>query len=67
MIKVNLEQTREEFAEAIKELDLRNPSGLGLTKEGEKKFIDMLYFDDMRKLKEDNIKYQNTISDVEWV
>lgn len=67
MIEVNLEHTREEFAESIKELDLRNPSGLGLSKESEKKFIDMLYFDDMRKLKEDNIKYQNTISDIEWV
>lgn len=67
MIEVNLEQTREEVTDFVKSLDLRNPSGLGLTKEGEKKFIDMLYFDDMRKLKEDNIKYQNTISDVEWV
>jgi len=67
MIEVNLEHTREEEADFVKSLDLRNPSGLGLTKDGEKKFIDMLYFDDMRKLKEDNIKHQNTISDIEWV
>lgn len=67
MIKVNLEHTREEVTDFVKSLDVKNPAGLGLTKEGEKKFIDMLYFDDMVKLKEDNIKYQNTISDVEWV
>lgn len=67
MIEVNLEQSRKELTDFVKSLDLRNPSGLGLTKESENKFIDIIYFDDMRKLKEDNIKHQNTISDIEWV